>query len=59
MNTETVSAKMRTITECLNNLMEEVEGVSEDMCDHYCKYGDLKDEELIDICDKCPLNRLL
>ena len=37
-----------------------VDAVIEDMCDHYCKYPSEceDDEELMDICENCPLNKL-
>lgn len=37
-----------------------IEEVKTEMCDHYCKYpNEIKDdEELCDICGKCPLGRL-
>ena len=45
--------KKQTITEI-------VEEVKCEMCDNYCKYpNEIKDdEELYDICEKCPLGRL-
>lgn len=37
-----------------------IEEVKTEMCDNYCKYpNEIKDdEELYDICEKCPLGRL-
>lgn len=42
-----------------------LEEVASEICDHYCKYPDIWDEEkegvtLIDsgICENCPLNKL-
>ena len=42
-----------------------LEDVVEDICQHYCKYPELWDEEAAgvelsesDICAACPLNRL-
>lgn len=36
-----------------------VDAVIEEMCDRYCKYPKEADEdELMDICENCPLNRL-
>lgn len=39
---------------------EIIEEVKIDICDNYCKYpNEIKDdEELNDICEKCPLGRL-
>lgn len=40
-----------------------IEDVLSDICDHYCKYPDIYKEEeedkLYEHCDKCPLNRLM
>lgn len=40
-------------------LLEELEslitGVTEDMCDNFCKYAETDETE---ICNKCPLDRL-
>ena len=36
------------------------EQIKENFCDHYCKYPSEceDDEELMDICENCPLNKL-
>lgn len=37
-----------------------MEELIEKMCDEYCKYPEIKtEEELMDICESCPLNILL
>lgn len=47
----------KSITEILYEVTEEI-------CNHYCKYPDIWDEETqgelceSDICSNCPLNRL-
>jgi len=46
------------------SVSEIIHEVTEDICNHYCKYPDTWDEEtqgdLFDseICQNCPLNRL-
>lgn len=61
---------METIIETLE---KEIEKVKEEMCDNYCKmphqfanveiFDDMTDDDkmqfLEEICDKCPLGRLL
>ena len=39
---------------------QEIEQLTEQFCDHYCKYPEMfKDQnELDDICDSCPINQL-
>ena len=41
-------------------ISEIIEEVKTDICDNYCKYpNEIRDEdELYDICKKCPLVRL-
>lgn len=41
-------------------ISEIIEEVKCEICDNYCKYpNEIKDdEELYDICEKCPLGRL-
>lgn len=38
-----------------------LEKVCEQICDHYCQYPKLIDDEdvLINICDKCPLDNFM
>lgn len=43
-----------TVMHILNKIAEEI-------CDHYCKYADRyfeEEEELVEYCWKCPLNKL-
>lgn len=62
---------MKSITERLYKerqkmakMVDEITVIKEEVCDNYCKYaadgslGDIWDEEGIDICESCPLNRL-
>lgn len=40
-----------------------IDHVKEEMCDKYCKYTEqswksLEENEVNEICEKCPLNRL-
>ena len=38
-----------------------IEKVKEEMCDGYCKYPEMIEEdedEIADVCANCPLNRL-
>ena len=46
-------------------LTEQIEEIKDDICNHYCKYPDIWDEEAegcelseSDHCRNCPLNRL-
>lgn len=46
-------------------IIEQIEAVTEEMCDDYCKYHDKynmktkkEDEEFQKICEKCPLGRI-
>lgn len=41
--------------------MTDIEKIKEQMCDDYCKYpicDDVTMEEMHDICENCPLNKL-
>ena len=45
--------------------LEHIEDIAKDMCEHYCKYPDIWDEDKegidlseSDYCMNCPLNRL-
>lgn len=45
-------------------IVDMLQDISSDICNHYCKYPDIyqKEEEedkLYEHCDKCPLNRLM
>lgn len=49
----------------MKSISEQIEEIKNDICQHYCKYPDIWDEEteemeLIDsdTCQNCPLNRL-
>lgn len=49
----------------MKSITEQIEEIKEDICNNYCKYPDIWDEqkegcELIDSehCQNCPLNRL-
>lgn len=46
-------------------ITEQLEAITEDFCNHYCKYPDLWDEEAegcelseSEHCQNCPLNEL-
>ena len=46
---------------CLTEIVEEIiEEVIVKMCDDYCKYPNMcrKEDDLMKICDECPLNKL-
>ena len=42
------------------SVSEIIEEVVVKICDDYCKYPDIckKEDDLMKICDECPLNRL-
>lgn len=48
------------IRETVEMMDEEIEEVKAEICDHYCKYTEQWEngEDIEDIYDKCPLNRL-
>lgn len=48
------------IREQLNKVDEEIEEIKSEICDHYCKHTEQwkAGEDIEEICDKCPLNRL-
>lgn len=42
---------------------EIIEEVCDEMCNHYCKYTEqslkaLDEDEMFEVCDSCPLNKL-
>ena len=41
-----------------NEVAETIESVCAEICDKYCKYQERQEENLDEICEKCPLNRL-
>lgn len=50
-----------TREKCLTEIVEEIiEEVSVKICDDYCKYPNMcrKEDDLLKICDECPLNKL-
>ena len=43
-------------------MYKELEEVREEICDDYCRHphrSELSDDDLMEICEKCPLNRLM
>ena len=47
------------------SVTEQIEDIKADICNHYCKYPDIWDEEAegrelceSEVCTNCPLNRL-
>ena len=50
----------------MDNVIQTLQQIVEEMCDHYCKYHDLWDEEAEGMelsesehCANCPLNLLI
>lgn len=45
-----------------NKQRENIEKAKQEICDYYCKYAsidsEMNQEELIEKCEKCPLNKL-
>lgn len=35
-----------------------LEEISDEFCDNYCKHRDKSEEELDEICEQCPLNKI-
>ena len=42
----------------MNKVNQVLEEVCEAMCENYCKFRDLDQEELNKKCEECPLNKL-
>lgn len=58
---EEIQTTIQQIRAMIAKLQSQTEDVVGDMCDHYCKYpGTIEDEELLaEICEECPLNKLM
>ena len=58
---EEIQTTIQQIRVMIAKLQSQTEDVVSDMCDNYCKYpGTIEDEDLLaDICEGCPLNKLM
>lgn len=58
---EEIQTTIQQIRVMIAKLQSQTEDVVSDMCDNYCRHPrEIKDEDLLnDICEQCPLNKLM
>lgn len=58
---EEIQTTIQQIRVLIAKLQSQTEDVVGDMCDNYCRHPrEIKDEDLLnDICEQCPLNKLM
>lgn len=52
--------QLNKVDEEIDKVDEEIKEIKSEICDHYCKHTEKwkAGEDIEEICDKCPLNRL-
>lgn len=52
---------MQTVVSQCWDIIEQLQEVTEEICDYYCKYSnseEYKGQDITKYCDSCPLNKI-
>lgn len=58
---EGAKKNMQTVVAQCWDIIEQLQEVSEKICDYYCKYSnseEYKGQDITKYCDSCPLNKI-